>query len=220
MAITNTTYAALSMVHGDDFAKKFGGETGDDPDFFLLTIEGVDAADSSVGTVEFYLADFRFADNSKDYIVEDWTTVDLSAISAAVELKFSLTSSDVGSFGMNTPTYFAADNVLLRSSQSQPMVTIHRNAIDVSEALEVTLTSNDPTEARLPATAVIPAGASSALVPLTIMDDDLVDGDQSVTLGISSESQVSSNVFADDHGQRHRCPFLVDSDSNARRVRW
>ncbi len=194
LAITNTTYAALSMMQGDAFAKKFGGQTGDDPDFFLLTIEGVDAADSSIGTIEFYLADFRFTDNSMDYIVDDWTTVDLSSISAAVQLKFSLTSSDVGSFGMNTPAYFAADNVALVSQSPQPMVTIRRNALDVSGQLEVTLSSNDPTEALLPATAMIPAGASSALVPLTIVDDDLVDGDQSVTLAISAASHVSSNV--------------------------
>jgi len=35
--ISNTTYTALSMRNGDSFAKKFGGETGDDPDFFLLS---------------------------------------------------------------------------------------------------------------------------------------------------------------------------------------
>jgi hypothetical protein len=31
---TNTTYAALSMLSGDSFAKKFGGASGDDPDWF------------------------------------------------------------------------------------------------------------------------------------------------------------------------------------------
>ena len=28
-------------------------------------------------TVEFYLADFRFDDNAEDYIINDWTLVDL-----------------------------------------------------------------------------------------------------------------------------------------------
>ena len=38
--VTNSTYAALSMENGDDFAKKFGGETGNDPDFLKLRIWG------------------------------------------------------------------------------------------------------------------------------------------------------------------------------------
>ncbi len=109
--ITNTTYTALSMRDGDAFAKKFGGTSGNDEDWFLLTITGKDGSNAIIGTVEFYLADFRFADNSQDYIVEQWTEVDLSDLSSAAALEFSLTSSDVGAFGMNTPAYFAVDNV-------------------------------------------------------------------------------------------------------------
>ena len=37
--INNSTYAFLSMLEGDAFAKKFGGEDGNDPDFFKLTIK-------------------------------------------------------------------------------------------------------------------------------------------------------------------------------------
>jgi len=37
--LTNSTYAYLSMRDGDAFAKRFGGETGDDPDFFKVTIK-------------------------------------------------------------------------------------------------------------------------------------------------------------------------------------
>jgi hypothetical protein len=40
------TYAALSMRDGDGFAKQFGGASGDDPDYFLLTITGRDALDA------------------------------------------------------------------------------------------------------------------------------------------------------------------------------
>lgn len=113
LQLNNSTYAGLSMQQGDSFAKKFGGVTGDDPDWFLLTIDGKDAAGSSVGTVEFYLADYRFTDNSLDYIVDSWTNVDVSPLAAARSLEFSLTSSDNGAFGMNTPAYFAADDIVL-----------------------------------------------------------------------------------------------------------
>ena len=40
IAISNSTYTALSLTHGDDFAKKFGGESGNDPDYLRLDILG------------------------------------------------------------------------------------------------------------------------------------------------------------------------------------
>lgn len=107
---TNTTYAALSMQNGDGFAKKFGGLTGDDPDYFKLTITGFNGA-TMTGSVDFFLADFRFANNSQDYIVTDWTSVSLSGLGAVTRLGFEVASSDVGQWGMNTPAYFAMDTL-------------------------------------------------------------------------------------------------------------
>ncbi|WP_161602481.1 DUF4465 domain-containing protein [Tautonia marina] len=118
-SFTNTTYAALSMQNGDAFSKKFGGSTGNDPDFFLLTIvgySGLGASGDIIGEVDFYLADFRFDDSSLDSIVQDWTTVDLSTLIGARSIGFRLTSSDVGTFGMNTPAYFAMDDFSIRFS--------------------------------------------------------------------------------------------------------
>ena len=112
MQIVNTTYAALSMQNGDSFAKKFGGASGNDPDFFKLTVNGLDSSNQSTGSLDFYLADYRFADNAQDYIVTSWTPIDLSSLGASTQaLTFSLASSDVGGFGINTPTYFAVDNI-------------------------------------------------------------------------------------------------------------
>ena len=109
--LTNTTYAALSMRDGDSFAKRFGGVTGDDPDYLFLTITGKDAGNGDTGTIDFYLADFRFADNADDYILDDWTFVDLSSLGAVSSLEFTMTTTDVGQFGANTPLYFAIDNI-------------------------------------------------------------------------------------------------------------
>lgn len=110
ICVTNTTYDALDMKNGSGFTKKFGGATGNDSDWFKLTIEGWNGG-SSVGSVDFFLADFRFADNSKDYIVNSWQWVDLSSLGTIDELRFGLSSSDNSSYGMNTPAYFALDNV-------------------------------------------------------------------------------------------------------------
>jgi hypothetical protein len=111
MYVTNTTYAALSMLNGDPFAKKFGGTSGNDLDWFLLTITGKGASGGTTGMVDFYLADYRFANSANDYIVDDWTLVDLTSLGDNVKsLEFALTSSDVGDWGMNTPAYFAMDS--------------------------------------------------------------------------------------------------------------
>ncbi|CAN5124997.1 hypothetical protein BH11PLA2_BH11PLA2_14190 [soil metagenome] len=115
MMITNTTYAALSMLNGDSFAKKFGGVSGNDPDFLLLTITGYNSAGAVTGSIPFYLADYRFADNTQDYILRDWTLVNLSALPAGtVDVKFTMTSSDPDGFGgYNTPLYFAVDSIVV-----------------------------------------------------------------------------------------------------------
>ena len=111
MRITNTTYAAVSMLNGDDFAKKFGGATGNDADWFLLTIRGFDTLNQDIGTVEFYLADYGSVDNAQDYVVDSWELVDLSSLGSNVgSLQFEYSSSDVGTYGMNTPGYFAMDD--------------------------------------------------------------------------------------------------------------
>lgn len=110
--ITNSTYAYLSMLDGDAISKKFGGITGNDPDYFLLTIKAYFNGNLSSDSVNFYLADYRYSNNSQDYIIDEWTWVGLSSLGAVDSLTFTLTSSDVGQFGINTPTYFCIDNII------------------------------------------------------------------------------------------------------------
>jgi hypothetical protein len=112
--LTNTTYAALSMLNGDMFAKKFGGASGDDPDYFEVIITGYDSpggVGAVTGSVTFRLADYTFTNNAQDYIVDEWTLVDLAGLGSAASLNFSWASTDM-SFGfINTPTYVALDNL-------------------------------------------------------------------------------------------------------------
>jgi len=110
--VTNSNYAYYAMLNGDSFSKKFGGPTGNDPDYFLLTITGKDAACAATGAVEFYLADYRFADDAQDYIVKEWTQVDLTGLGSVKSLSFALSSTDNDPlYGMNTPAYFVVDNL-------------------------------------------------------------------------------------------------------------
>lgn len=105
--VTNNTYAAIEMRDGSAFSKKFGGVTGDDPDYFKVIVYGY-LQNTLVDSTEFYLADFRFSDNSQDYILNTWELVQLNTYCDSITFKYE--STDVGMFGINTPQYFCLDN--------------------------------------------------------------------------------------------------------------
>ena len=193
--ITNTTYAALDMQTGTpDVSKKFGGSEGTDPDYFLLKIKGIGSTGEEVGVVEFALADYRFEDSASDYIVDQWTRVDLSSLVGARKLQFGLESSDVGEFGMNTPAYFALDQVALSASQDHHGILVERNTFDVSTELIVDIVSDDISEIENIGRVVIPAGQSSTQIPLPIMHDHWVDGDQSVLISATSQDFIQGDL--------------------------
>jgi len=109
--LTNTTYAALDMQEGSGFSKVFGPG-----DFFTVTFTGYDqvgATGNSTGSTTFYLADFL---DGKSLIVNTWELLDLTPLVAAgqpASIGLSWESSDVGQFGINTPTYVALDALTL-----------------------------------------------------------------------------------------------------------
>lgn len=111
--ITNTTYAHNSMRDGDAFAKKFGGNDGSDPDYFRVNFVGFNNGTQSGDTVTFYLADFRSSEPAEDHIIDEWTWLDLSALGSVDSVTYFFESSDVGDWGINTPSYFAIDNLTI-----------------------------------------------------------------------------------------------------------
>jgi hypothetical protein len=124
--VTNTSYAAISMRDGDAFSKQFGsiyaadGTTVDGTngeDFFRLWVIGESFSGSQKDSVEVYLADYRFSDNSQDFILDTWKKVDLTGFGFPVAVvKFKMESSDNGAWGMNTPAYFSLDNIFYNVS--------------------------------------------------------------------------------------------------------
>lgn len=140
--ITNTTYAAISMRDGDAFAKQFGssldangvddGTNGED--FFKVWIIAEDFAGMEKDSIEFYLADYRFSDNSQDYIIDEWVKIDLTVIPfSKKKITFRFESSDNGDFGMNTPSYLAVDKVYHQSywgvSEKEEIVDVYPNPV-------------------------------------------------------------------------------------------
>lgn len=119
MFITNTTYAALSMITGDSFTgRPLGGENGEYPDWFKVTAYGTDASGriltdglgNALG-VDFFLGDNR--DLTGAVIVDTWKYMDLTALAGAERLYFNVTGTLYSSdgYGFASPAYFAVDDI-------------------------------------------------------------------------------------------------------------
>jgi hypothetical protein len=122
--ITNSTYAYFVIKDGNQFSKAFGGPSGDDPDYFFIRWKGY-LQGQLTDSVDIYLADYRFSDNSQDYILEDWTSFNLEALGAVDQVEVEFYSSDTGEFGINTPLFFNLDNL-----------TSNRTSSDESQVLD------------------------------------------------------------------------------------
>ncbi|HEU5118484.1 MAG TPA: DUF4465 domain-containing protein [Isosphaeraceae bacterium] len=106
--LTNTTYTYQIIEQGNAYANAFGSG-----DYYLLTITGYNGENGTgaqVGTpIEVYLADFR---NSQQFVLSSWETVNLTALAGSRSLRFGLSSTDNSAFGIDTPAFFAADNLV------------------------------------------------------------------------------------------------------------
>jgi hypothetical protein len=121
---TNTTYAYYEMRDGSSFAQSLG--TGD---WVNVTIRGYDEHGTPIGSVVFYLADYRSSDLDDHYIVSDWQQVNLSSLAGARRLTFAFDEdpadkTDLSMYGlgilMNHPAYIAMDNLVLTSAVPEP----------------------------------------------------------------------------------------------------
>lgn len=100
--VVNTGYTLATMRDGNPYAAKFT-----DSDWLRLTAHGVHA-DGSESTTDFDLA-------KGTQFVTEWTMMDLSPLGEVTTLYFTMSSSDTGQWGMNTPSYFALDCLTYRA---------------------------------------------------------------------------------------------------------
>jgi hypothetical protein len=96
--VTNNTYAYYTMLNGNSFSTQFT-----DDSWFILTIHG------SLNNVETGSVNVALA-NGTD-ILKNWTRVNLSPLGTVDRIYFTMTSSDTGQWGMNTPGYFCLDRL-------------------------------------------------------------------------------------------------------------
>ena len=108
--VTNNLWTYQDILQGGYGELPYGGTTGNDPDWFKVTATGKKANGQTVGTLDFYLADYRFANNEEDYVLDTWGWFDLSPLGNVATISFSLSSSRGSGYNMITPAYFCMDN--------------------------------------------------------------------------------------------------------------
>ncbi len=206
--VTNSTYATLSMEQGDSWTKKFGGADGNDPDYYKLIISGW-AKGVETATVEFYLADFRFADNSKDYIIKTWQWVDLSSLGKVDDIQFSLESSDEDpTWGMNNPAYFCADNFYITPDQAPEVDNAIADVIEKVNVSQITIdlsnvfTDTDDNDADIVKT--VKANTNETLLSASVTNNTLI---LSVTKDKTGEAELT--IEAESNGKTITDKFTV-----------
>lgn len=101
MQVAPTTWLLSVAKFGDKTAKALTGKD----DYAKVIMTGLSAAADTTGVVEFFLVK-----NGKP--VEGWSTVNMESLGAVNSVSFQMDSSDKSSWGgINTPAYFAFDNV-------------------------------------------------------------------------------------------------------------
>lgn len=109
------SYPYYSMEYGDSFARAFTNG-----DKFTLTIHGV-SPDETEKRVDVDLASYS---NGNLTINRGWKYVDLSPLGVVNELYFTLSSTDSGDYGMNTPAYFCLDKLCVKPVETSSVNSV------------------------------------------------------------------------------------------------
>lgn len=128
-----TTWPYYTVVDGSPYARAF--RNGDK---LMLYVHGV-AADESEKVVEVEMASYT---NGCLSICRGWKYVDLTSLGAVNQIWYSMSSTDSGAYGDNTPTFFALDKLSVTpadeggidSPTETPKLTYNRSKAQVSAA--------------------------------------------------------------------------------------
>lgn len=102
MYVTNATYPYLAITTGDDgYGECSMVKEWTSTDFFSLAVSGYYKG-AMTNSITIMMA------NGMD-VINDWQYVDLRPLGKIDSIKFSMSSSDMGELGMNTPAYFCMD---------------------------------------------------------------------------------------------------------------
>ncbi|WP_075602826.1 DUF4465 domain-containing protein [Saccharicrinis aurantiacus] len=117
ISVNNTYGTRLALEQGtkdeegNELSKKFGGD-GTEKDLFTLNIIGHKADGSKTEPIEFYMADYTFDAYRDNYIIRDWTTINLESLGLITKLELVLHSTDMDDEdNMRTPASICIDQI-------------------------------------------------------------------------------------------------------------
>ncbi len=113
MEICPTAYVYGVITEGNPFGIHPGRHFRDVNGWFKVRAIGYDALGNETATVEKYLCDYRVGSNVVDIAAawQSWSLVGLGPVNKVV---FDFDGSDLGDYGLNTPSYLAIDNITIR----------------------------------------------------------------------------------------------------------
>ena len=107
--VCNHPWPYYGCVQGDGFGRPFV-----EGDYFEIIAHGV-ASDGSEKTVSMNLVEFT---DGELKAANDWTFFDLSSLGKVESVYFTLNSTDMGDYGMNTAAYFCMDRFEVKIGDS------------------------------------------------------------------------------------------------------
>jgi hypothetical protein len=121
---SNSVYAYRYMLQGNKYANSH---------FWLrLIVRGYDNGVKSADSVIFTLADYTNTANA--VLVNNWQWVNLTPLGNVDSLTFDMVSNDTaGGFGINTPAYFAMDNLITSDGQCPAPLNLTASGITVND---------------------------------------------------------------------------------------
>ncbi|HND52402.1 MAG TPA: Calx-beta domain-containing protein, partial [Pirellulaceae bacterium] len=156
----------------------------------LTNSDTTEATFTNTVTIAANQASATFTITSVDDTILDGTqTITISA--SATGYVGSSTTLDVTDFETLT---VSVNPVAMSENGGTATGTVTRGNTDRSQPLIVTLTSGDTTEATMATTVTIAANQASATFPINAVDDNLFDGVQVVSIGVSATGYVSGST--------------------------
>lgn len=130
MSLNSYTYYAVA--DGDSYARAFS-----DGDSYTVTVHGVDSNDEEK-TIEVRLASF---DNGDLTATRGWKYVDLSPLGRVNTIWFSVKSTDSGTFGDNTPSYFCIDKLSVMPAD-EPTLGVNQSTLSTAASISYDRTTS------------------------------------------------------------------------------
>lgn len=127
MNITNSAWVVECVKNGNGVATKFAQGS-----WFKVIFTGT-KADESTASVEYYLADYRSANEADWTCLTDWAWLDLSSLGKVVSLSVSFDGTDKSYGYLNTSTYVCIDNVGCEKNVSTGIAANKWNSVELRE---------------------------------------------------------------------------------------